>query len=266
MNHAISFAAYVLNSLLLCLPATGKYLEKPGLIQRALEREDEWRRAVPGHANDTTWAVAATLPPMNSLERSLTALRQERDLEQWAENPGNVFINMASSDIETVDVKMLDGRSSIHPVVIQGHPCLAGANLPDDIDLPARKEAAIVMIRHGKTEHNKLGLFTGWEDPQLANEGVEEAKLAGKMLKKSGFEFDIVYTSWLSRAIATSWHVLDGLDATWLPIVKSWRLNERSTFAYSVGRRPVLPCNLTSFSFPTCSVWRPHWKVQSYDC
>ena len=83
------------------------------------------------------------------------------------------------------------------------------------------------MIRHGKTENNKLGLFTGWDDVPLAADGVEEAKEAGKLLKLHGFEFDAVYTSWLSRAIETAWYVLDELDCLWLPIIKSWRLNER---------------------------------------
>ncbi|EED90651.1 phosphoglycerate mutase, partial [Thalassiosira pseudonana CCMP1335] len=85
----------------------------------------------------------------------------------------------------------------------------------------------IVMIRHGKTENNKLKLFTGWDDVGLAVEGVEEAKQAGKLLKLHGFEFDAVYTSWLSRAIETAWLVMDELDCLWLPIIKSWRLNER---------------------------------------
>jgi 2,3-bisphosphoglycerate-dependent phosphoglycerate mutase len=61
------------------------------------------------------------------------------------------------------------------------------------------------MIRHGTTENNKLGLFTGWDDVPLAAEGVEEAKEAGKLLKLHGFEFDVIYTSWLSRAIETAW-------------------------------------------------------------
>jgi 2,3-bisphosphoglycerate-dependent phosphoglycerate mutase len=63
----------------------------------------------------------------------------------------------------------------------------------------------VVIIRHGKTENNKLGLFTGWDDVPLAAEGVEEAKEAGKLLKLHGFEFDVIYTSWLSRAIETAW-------------------------------------------------------------
>ena len=93
--------------------------------------------------------------------------------------------------------------------------------------VPTRKDAVLVIIRHGKTEHNKLGLFTGWEDVPLAKEGVEEAKEAGRLLKLHGFEFDVIYTSWLSRAIETAWHVMDEMDELWLPLVKTWRLNER---------------------------------------
>ena len=85
----------------------------------------------------------------------------------------------------------------------------------------------IVIIRHGKTEYNKLGIFTGWEDAPLAQEGKIEATEAGRLLKRHGIDFDVVYTSWLSRAIETAWLVLDELDSLWLPIIKSWRLNER---------------------------------------
>ena len=89
------------------------------------------------------------------------------------------------------------------------------------------EDSFIVMIRHGRTEYNKLGIFTGWEDAPLAREGRAEARAAGKLLKLHGIQFDIVYTSWLSRAIETAWLVLDELDCLWLPIVKTWRLNER---------------------------------------
>lgn len=85
----------------------------------------------------------------------------------------------------------------------------------------------IVIIRHGKTEYNKLGIFTGWDDAPLAEEGKAEAQKAGQSLKLHGIEFDVVYTSWLSRAIETALLVLDQLDSLWLPINKSWRLNER---------------------------------------
>ena len=85
----------------------------------------------------------------------------------------------------------------------------------------------IVFIRHGKTEYNKLGIFTGWDDAPLAAEGRAGAARAGKILKMHGIEFDVCYTSWLSRAIETAWLVLDELDLLWLPLITSWRLNER---------------------------------------
>jgi len=107
-------------------------------------------------------------------------------------------------------------------------PLPAARKVPGIGDVPIqRSSSVIVMIRHGKTENNKLGLFTGWDDVPLAVEGVEEAKAAGKLLKLHGFEFDAVYTSWLSRAIETAWLVMDSMDCLWLPIIKSWRLNER---------------------------------------
>ena len=81
-----------------------------------------------------------------------------------------------------------------------------------------------VLIRHGRTAHNNLGLFTGWEDAPLAEEGVEDAKNAGRLLKRHGFKFDVVYTSWLTRAIETAWYCMGEMDMHWLPMVKSWRL------------------------------------------
>eukprot|EP00327_Prymnesium_parvum_P002144 CAMPEP_0182841742 /NCGR_PEP_ID=MMETSP0006_2-20121128/25215_1 /TAXON_ID=97485 /ORGANISM="Prymnesium parvum, Strain Texoma1" /LENGTH=571 /DNA_ID=CAMNT_0024971285 /DNA_START=18 /DNA_END=1734 /DNA_ORIENTATION=+ len=90
-----------------------------------------------------------------------------------------------------------------------------------------KKRQYVVIIRHGKTEHNKLGLFTGWEDVSLAPEGRAEAREAGRMMARHGIQFDVVYTSWLSRAIETAWLALVELDQLWLPINKSWRLNER---------------------------------------
>jgi 2,3-bisphosphoglycerate-dependent phosphoglycerate mutase len=92
---------------------------------------------------------------------------------------------------------------------------------------PSLQGKQLVIIRHGKTTHNKLGLFTGWEDVPLANEGRKEARAAGELLLKHGIEFDVCYTSWLSRAIETAWIVLDRLDMLWLPMIKTWRLNER---------------------------------------
>ena len=116
-------------------------------------------------------------------------------------------------------------------VTLYNNPCVTSMpsatvlRHPDNV--PIRREGVIVIIRHGKTQHNKLGLFTGWEDAPLADEGIEEAKQAGKLLKMHGFEFDVVYTSWLSRALETALYVMDEMDALWLPTVKTWRLNER---------------------------------------
>ena len=100
------------------------------------------------------------------------------------------------------------------------------------IDARVRENAVAAMASSrdhvaGRTEHNKLGLFTGWEDASLAKEGIAEAKRAGQLLRAHGFAVDAVYTSWLSRAIETAWLALTPLDMVWLPIVKTWRLNER---------------------------------------
>ena len=85
----------------------------------------------------------------------------------------------------------------------------------------------LVLIRHGESEWNKLNLFTGWTDVELSDRGVEEAKEGGKALAAAGFDFDICYTSYLKRAIHTLQFVLDELDRNWLPVVKTWKLNER---------------------------------------
>ena len=85
----------------------------------------------------------------------------------------------------------------------------------------------LVLIRHGESEWNKLNLFTGWTDVELSEKGVEEAKNGGKLLKEGGYSFDVCYTSYLKRAIHTAWHVLDGVDAAYIPVIKDWHLNER---------------------------------------
>ena len=85
----------------------------------------------------------------------------------------------------------------------------------------------IVLIRHGESTWNLENRFTGWTDVELTPTGVEQAKQAGRLLKEAGFEFDVAYTSVLKRAVWTLWHCLDQMDRTWLPVVHSWRLNER---------------------------------------
>jgi 2,3-bisphosphoglycerate-dependent phosphoglycerate mutase len=85
----------------------------------------------------------------------------------------------------------------------------------------------LVLIRHGESEWNKLNLFTGWTDVDLSEKGVAEAINGGKLLKDGGYQFDICYTSVLKRAIHTAWHVLDGVDQDYIPVIKDYRLNER---------------------------------------
>ena len=85
----------------------------------------------------------------------------------------------------------------------------------------------IVLIRHGQSLWNLENRFTGWADVDLTETGIAQAKVAGQLLRQEGYDFDVAYTSVLKRATRTLWHVLDEMDQTWVPVVHSWRLNER---------------------------------------
>ena len=85
----------------------------------------------------------------------------------------------------------------------------------------------LVLIRHGESTWNLENRFTGWTDVDLTATGVEQAKTSGRLLKAEGYDFDLCHTSVLKRATRTLWHCLDEMDRTWLPVVHSWRLNER---------------------------------------
>jgi 2,3-bisphosphoglycerate-dependent phosphoglycerate mutase len=229
----------------------GVFLEKPGLLKEALKREEEYASNVPGY----DYTMGRTKIPMTSLERSLFKLNAERELGQWAgqfidpdaveeDDGGDGNLGkpiVLSEDMvweEAMEKKQeikevpspLEPATKLTAPIFSNNPCVTSmptAKVTGVGFVPTRKDAVLVIIRHGKTEHNKLGLFTGWEDVPLAKEGVEEAKEAGRLLKLHGFEFDVIYTSWLSRAIETAWHVMDEMDELWLPLVKTWRLNER---------------------------------------
>ncbi len=84
-----------------------------------------------------------------------------------------------------------------------------------------------VLVRHGESSWNKENRFTGWTDVDLSEKGRQEAKEAGVVLKAEGYTFDQAYTSVLKRAIRTLWSVLDEMDLMWIPVERSWRLNER---------------------------------------
>jgi len=85
----------------------------------------------------------------------------------------------------------------------------------------------LVLVRHGESTWNKENLFTGWADCPLSEKGIEEATAGGKLLKDAGYTFDVAYTSTLKRAIKTLWIVLEQMDLMYIPIVNTWRLNER---------------------------------------
>lgn len=85
----------------------------------------------------------------------------------------------------------------------------------------------LVLLRHGESVWNKENRFTGWTDVDLSKKGIKEARDAGRLLKDSGFVFDIAFTSVLKRSIRTLWIVLDEMDLMWIPVRRSWRLNER---------------------------------------
>ena len=85
----------------------------------------------------------------------------------------------------------------------------------------------LVFARHGESEWNKANLFTGWADVDLSEKGTQQAIDAGKLIKEAGIEFDQAYTSVLKRAIKTTNLALEAADQLWVPVEKSWRLNER---------------------------------------
>ena len=85
----------------------------------------------------------------------------------------------------------------------------------------------LVLLRHGESTWNKENRFTGWTDVDLSEKGLEEASRAGQLLRENGFVFDLAYTSVLKRAIRTLWITLDEMDLMWIPVINSWRLNER---------------------------------------
>ena len=85
----------------------------------------------------------------------------------------------------------------------------------------------LVLLRHGESDWNRENRFTGWTDVDLTEKGCEEARAAGQLIKNEGLDFDLTFTSVLKRAIRTLWIALDELDMMWIPVHRSWRLNER---------------------------------------
>ena len=228
-------------------PLSGEYLGKPGNVRAAQDRVRQASLARYGigdnfqkhqqKRNDGTFgafltpssggldavtsyepALAATMPQTPSMAAAALAA-QKAALETAA----SVAVAPPSPAPPPPSAPVEAPAQAEASILLPG----GGAMVPNPRSGGGRRPQHVVIIRHGKTEHNKLGLFTGWEDVSLATEGRAEATNAGRMLARHGISFDVVYTSWLSRAIETAWLVLVELDAMWLPIHKSWRLNER---------------------------------------
>mmetsp|Transcript_18961 Transcript_18961/g.19081 ORF Transcript_18961/g.19081 Transcript_18961/m.19081 type:complete len:735 (-) Transcript_18961:184-2388(-) len=222
-------------------PISGGFLEKKGLLRDALAKEQELAKFVPGYKMTDNRA-----PPLDPLLRSLTYLDLEHKLSALAS--GNIsFTQQPAAPAIPPAGTMLSGALSL------------GAVKSAREESQILKKPVMVIIRHGKTEHNKLGLFTGWEDAPLAEEGREEARAAGRLLKAHGVEFDMVYTSWLSRAIETAWILMNQMDSVWLPIVKTWRLNERMYGALTGMSKKMIQQKHGEKQF---KLWRRSYKTR----
>lgn len=123
-------------------------------------------------------------------------------------------------------------------------------------DGPAR---TLVLLRHGQSVWNSANLFTGWTDVDLTEHGAAEARQAGARLRSAGYGFDICFTSLLKRAIKTLYLALDEMDLLWLPVQKTWRLNERH-----YGALQGLNKNETAERYGSQQVlaWRRSWDVR----
>lgn len=117
----------------------------------------------------------------------------------------------------------------------------------------------IVLLRHGESTWNKENRFTGWTDVDLSEQGIKEATNAGKLLKSEGYAFDTAFTSVLKRAIRTLWITLDELDLMWIPVERSWRLNERHYGALQGLNKAE---TAAKFGDEQVHIWRRSYDIQ----
>ena len=190
---------------------SGIFLEKPGLLKEALKKTEEWNEVVPG-----SFGQKVKVNRVSSLEKALMKLKEDKALSAGQggvvvdpNDDGQLIVTNNLAEFEEIDSEFED-FFDIASVKAEADSCAlpniqkADEIAPGIMKQGKSKDPVVVFIRHGRTPHNNLGLFTGWEDPPLAPDGVEDAKNAGKLLKLHGFEFDVVYTSWLTRAIETA--------------------------------------------------------------
>ena len=116
----------------------------------------------------------------------------------------------------------------------------------------------LVLLRHGQSLWNLENKFTGWTDVDLSDQGIKEAHRAGKLLKSEGYSIDVAYTSLLKRAIRTLWIVLDELDLMWIPVHRSWRLNERHYGALQGLNKSDM---VEKYGFEQVQIWRRSYDI-----
>lgn len=117
----------------------------------------------------------------------------------------------------------------------------------------------LTLIRHGESQWNQENRFTGWVDVPLSPKGIEEAAAAGRLLRSEGFEFDVAHTSLLKRAIKTLWLVLEETDQLWVPVHRSWRLNERHYGALAGLDKAE---TAAKYGLEQTTIWRRSYDVQ----
>jgi 2,3-bisphosphoglycerate-dependent phosphoglycerate mutase len=117
----------------------------------------------------------------------------------------------------------------------------------------------VVLVRHGESTWNKENRFTGWTDVDLSEKGVKEAHEGAVALREAGYQFDVAYTSVLKRAIRTLWIVLDEMDLMWIPVHRSWRLNERHYGALQGLNKAE---TAAKFGETQVKIWRRSYDVQ----
>ena len=117
----------------------------------------------------------------------------------------------------------------------------------------------LVLVRHGESTWNKENRFTGWTDVDLSEKGRQEAKEGGVVLKAEGYSFDMAYTSVLKRAIRTLWTILDEMDLMWIPVERSWRLNERHYGALQGLNKAE---TAAKFGEAQVKIWRRSYDIQ----
>jgi 2,3-bisphosphoglycerate-dependent phosphoglycerate mutase len=117
----------------------------------------------------------------------------------------------------------------------------------------------MVLLRHGESIWNKENKFTGWTDIDLSEKGIAEAKEATRLLKENGYNFDIAFTSVLKRAIRTLWIILDEMDLMWIPVHRSWRLNERHYGALQGQNKKEVAAK---FGEEQMFIWRRSYQIR----